>query len=233
MRSSKNRKPVLFYAAGAGLIVAIGFLCFELGRYSADYSMFDEGREVAARDALIRERDATIEELLRQLAILETSGDVDRETYKAVEANLGELQARIQAQEEELVFYRGIVSPGDGVAGLRIQNIEVEPENMEQRHRLRLLLVQAIVHNERVTGTVRVKIRGGLGDGLAELELEELVGEGEAAEIPYGFRYFQRIEQALIFPVGFVPEQLEIEILPSVPRGSAQTQTFSWAAVSG
>ena len=65
---------------------------------------------------------------------------------------MGELQAQIQAQEEELVFYRGIVSPQDGVAGLRIQSLEVLPGDGENRYLLRLLLVQAIVHSRRVAG---------------------------------------------------------------------------------
>ena len=94
------------------------FLAHELGRLNGGYSYLDQRRERDELTAVIAERDLTIEALRRQVAILETSQEIDQETYTLVEKNLDELQAQIQAQEEELAFYRGIISPEDGVAGL-------------------------------------------------------------------------------------------------------------------
>jgi hypothetical protein len=171
--------------------------------------------------------------LPRQQAILETSREIDSETYATVERNLSELQQRIQALEEELAFYRGIVSPGDGVAGLRIQNVELLADDGGTELLLRLLLVQAIVHNDRVTGTVRLRVNGELHNEASVLTLGELQGEGGSNEIPYGFRYFQTLEQHLSLPAGFEPVELEIEIWPREPRGETVMQNFSWASVSG
>lgn len=226
-----HRKPILRYIAAAVVLGAGAYLSFQLGRYQAGF--LDERRQVTALNAELAERDATIEELLRQQVILETSREIDRETYAAVEADLAELQRKIQTQEEELVFYRGIVSPGDGVAGLRVQNVEIVPEDSGGQHMLRLLLVQAIVHNDRVTGTVRVRLRGSLDHEETVLDLADLTADGESAEIPYGFRYFQRIERELALPVGFEPSQVDIEIWPREPRGETMTQSFAWAAVVG
>ena len=61
------------------------------------------------------------------IAIFETSREIDKETYARIQANLADLQARIQSQEEELMVYRGIVSPQDGAQGLRIQSLAVTP----------------------------------------------------------------------------------------------------------
>jgi hypothetical protein len=209
------------------------YLSFELGRYRAGYSVLDARREAEALQELVAARDALIEDLRRQQTIHETSQEIDRETYAQVEANLDQLQAKIQAQEEELAFYRGIVSPGDGVAGLRIQDLEILPEDSEQRHILRLILVQAIVHNQRVKGSVRVRLSGTLGAELAEFDLEQLVGEGERHDLAYDFRYFQSIEQALTLPIGFEPATVEVEIRPREPRGEPIMRSFQWAAVSG
>lgn len=227
-----QRKSVLLYVTGAALVVAGGYLSFELGRYEAGYSLMDERHQLTALEDDITDKENTIEELMRQQAILETSREIDRETYAAVEENLAQLQERIQAQEEELVFYRGIVSPSDGVAGLRIQNVEIVPDESGQELLLRLLLVQAIVHNERVSGTVRVRVSGSRDNEHAEFGLDELGAEGQPYEIPYGFRYFQSIEQGLVLPEGFEPSELEIEIRPREPRGDTVTQSFAWAAVS-
>jgi hypothetical protein len=233
MSSKRRGGAILAYALGAALLGAALYLSFELGRYRAGYAILDARREAGDLRALLATRDATIEDLRRQEAIRVTSEEIDRETYARVEATLDELQAKIQAQEEELAFYRGIVSPGDGVAGLRIQEFQIVPEDSEQRHVLRLILVQAIVHNQRVKGSVKVRMSGMLGAEPAEFDLTELVAEGEAQEIAYDFRYFQSIEHALVLPVGFEPATVEVEIWPREPRGERITRSFEWTAVSG
>lgn len=215
------------------LAIAGFFLSFELGRYQSGYSMLDSRRQTEEFQAAIGERDRLIEELEREVAILETSSDIDQETYASVEANLAELQSRIQAQEEELAFYRGIVTPGDGVAGLRIQNVEVEPGSNGATHLLRVLLVQAIVHNERVTGSVRAVLRGTLDGETVEYGLDEIGSESRATDIPYGFRYFQTLELGLSLPEGLQPDELEIQVWPRSPRGDTIVQSFPWAQISG
>ena len=86
----------LVYAIGM-VLIAGAYLSFELGRNRAGYSIVDHRRSIAAlREQLGAER-ATSDELRRQLAIFETSKEIDRETYSQVEANLTELQAQIQA----------------------------------------------------------------------------------------------------------------------------------------
>jgi len=219
--------------AGIVVLMAAGlYLSFELGRYQAGFSLLDTQRRLAADAEEIARRDERIEELERQVAIFETSRDIDRETYAGIEANLAELEARIQAQEEELGFYRGIVSPADGVAGLRIQNVEIVPGAGNATHMLRILLVQAIVHNDRITGSVRVTVAGSLNGETAQFGLDELGSESQATDIPYAFRYFQNLETGLILPEGFKPEALEIQVWPGSPRGETIVQSFPWTSVS-
>jgi hypothetical protein len=232
---NRKRGPIFVLAASTVLLPALGYLCFELGRYQAGYSLLDQRREMAhARQQLTEERAAS-EELRRQVAILETSREIDRETYARVEADLGELQAQIQAQEEELVFYRGIVSPQDGVAGLRIQSLEVDPADAERHYVLRLVLVQAIVHSRRVAGVVRLHLQGTRDGQPVSYDLEELASaegsEGGSYDMAYSFRYFQGLECEVVLPVGFEPTNLLVEIWPSEPRGERVEQTFEWSAV--
>ncbi len=233
MNSPRQRQPLLLFAVCFALFLAGIYLSFVFGEYQAGYSMSDERRQVAAYEQTIAERDAAIVELMRQQAILDTSREIDRETFAQVEADLRRLQARIQAQEEELVFYRGIVSPEDGVAGLRIQNLQIQPTDSEQHHVLRLVLVQAIVHSRRVAGTVRVKLTGNLHDEVTEIDLEQLLVDGGVDGLAYGFRYFQSFEQELVLPVGFEPDTVEVEIWPSQPRGGPTAQSFEWSLVNG
>ena len=129
----RTGRPIWIYALVALLGAGSLYLAFELGRYQSGYSLLDQRRERATFEQRLTEELGVSDELRRQLAIAETGSDIDRATYSQVETTLGELQAKIQAQEEELVFYRGIVSPQDGVAGLRIQSLEVLPSDGESR----------------------------------------------------------------------------------------------------
>jgi hypothetical protein len=226
-----KRKPLLFYAACVLLLVAGAYLSFELGRYQAGYSLFDERREQEQLQQVIADKDATIDELRRQQAILETSHEIDRETYGEVKSDLDQLQAKIQAQEEELAFYRGIVSPEDGRAGLKIQDLKVTPMDSERHYLMRLVLVQAIVHNDRASGSVRVKLTGSLDDRSTELELPALMGVDAGRPISYAFRYFQSFERELTLPTGFEPATVEVDIVPSGSHDDPIKQSFQWTAV--
>jgi Family of unknown function (DUF6776) len=233
MKTRQGKHKILLWTVGIALLGAAFYLTFELGRYRAGYSKLDARRATDALREEIRTRDAEIEDLHRQQAILETSREIDRETYAQVEANLEQLQARIQAKDKELAFYQGMVSPSDGAAGLRIQDLEVVALDSEQHYVLRLILVQAIVHNQRVRGTIRVRLAGIERDGTAQYDLADLLGEGEQADLAYGFRYFQSLERALVLPTGFDPTTIEVEITPREPKGDEITQSFPWMPASG
>ena len=225
-------RPLILYVLAAGVAAVAVYLAFELGRYESGYSILDHRRERAALEDRLEQEGTASDELRRQLAIAETAGEIDRATYSQVESNLSELQAQIQAQEEELVFYRGIVSPQDGVAGLRIQSLEVLPRDGEGRYLLRLLLVQAIVHSRRVSGAVKLQLEGVQDGQMASFDIAELVTPGEPYDMAYEFRYFQGLETELSLPQGFEPQRVIVEIWPNEARAERINQTFEWPAVA-
>jgi hypothetical protein len=230
---SRWRRSWLIYAIGLLVVVAGAYLSFELGRYEAGYSIIDHRRSIAKLERAAAEERASSDELRRQLAIDETSREIDRETYTRVEANLAELQARIQAQEEELVFYRGIVGPQDGVGGLRIQSLEVVPGDDERHYVLRLVLVQGIVHSRRVSGVVKLQLEGVQDGQTTSLDASGLVAEAGGYDMAYEFRYFQGLECEVVLPVGFEPSRINAEISPSESRADKVEQSFEWSTVTG
>ncbi|SRR5690554_3986402 len=228
-----TRRKQLLVGSAALLVLAACYLIFELGRHQAGYSLLEHRREGERLRERIAEQTETIDELRRELAIVTTSRNIDRETYARLERTLTELEAKLQAQEEELAFYRGIIQPADGNAGLRVQSVEVEPGADERRFVVRIVLMQAIAQNRRVEGVVKLGVAGRRDGTLERLDLAELTGDDAISEIEYGFRYFQGLEQELVLPVGFEPTTIEIEVRPKSPRGEPLTQAFDWAADSG
>jgi len=220
------------YAVAGVLLLAGAYLCFELGRYQAGYSTIDHRRVVAALKEQIAQQRATADDLRRQIAIFETSRRIDQETYSQIQANLADLQARIQSQEEELMVYRGIVSPQDGVSGLRIQSLSVVPADGERHFVVRLVLVQAIVHSRRVSGTVKLTLEGVQDGRMTALDAADLVPDKAVYDMAYEFRYFQGLESELILPVGFEPGRFRVEIAPNDPHAEKVQQSFEWSDVT-
>lgn len=231
-----RRNSRFSYLLLGGVIVCLlasAYLSFELGRYSAGFSLFDIKRDKAEMQAVMDDQAKTIDDLQRQVAILQTALEVDRETYAQVEASSARLQAQIQTQNEELAFYQGIVSPEDGTTGLRVQSLDIEAGDSEREFNLRLVLVQAIVQSQNVSGSVKLKVSGLLNDAEVEYELPALVTDDSKARIGYEFRYFQTIERELVLPEGFLAKTVQLEISPSTPRGDPIVANYRWATASG
>jgi hypothetical protein len=230
-----HRRSRSVFLAVLAVVVAAGslYLAFELGRYQSGFSALDRRREHDALAERLGQEQATSDELRRQLAIAETAGEIDAATYAQIKSSLSELEAQIQAQEEELVFYRGIVSPQDGVAGLRIQSLEVLPSDGEARYLLRLLLVQSIVHSRRVSGAVKLHLEGMQDGQMTSFDIAELATPGEPYDMAYEFKYFQGLEAELSLPPGFEPLRVLVEIWPNEARAERINQTFEWPEVAG
>lgn len=234
MRSfPSSRRVVLFSAAALAVLVGAGYLVYELGRYQGGYSALDQRREQVALQQIISQQAADADELRRQITVLQTSQEIDRETYALVESNLSELQLRIQIQEEELAFYQGIISPEDGYAGLRIQSINFTATELEQHYILRVVLVQSISHDRRVTGVVRVHIEGSRAGEADELSPDEILIDAESGNIPYAFRYFQGLQGEVVLPADFEPDQVNVEIRPQGAGGRPILHSFEWSTVAG
>jgi hypothetical protein len=233
MTPATTWRRVALSLVGSALLGGVGYLIFELGRYQAGYSSVDAQAEAEALGAEITALQQSNESLRRQIAVFETSREIDQEAYAQVEVNLAELQASIQSQEEELAFYRGIVSPADGAAGLKIEEFELLPSGSGEAFVMRLVLVQAMKHDRRVSGVVKLNVHGERAGTDATLALPELVAEGESTELAYSFRYFQDLERQLILPAGFLPNRVDVELRPKGRGGKPVSQSFDWNVTSG
>ncbi|MDH3547673.1 MAG: hypothetical protein OEN22_11260, partial [Gammaproteobacteria bacterium] len=143
------------------IVIAVGgYLVFEFGRIQADYSIVEAARERDVFEDRIDELEDEIVSLKEEVALLETHRNIDREAYNEVEASLISLQAKIQEQSDAIAFYRGIVSPADGAAGLRVQDLKLSRGSTERAYKVRLILVQSLKHDRKVSGDVSLTIEG-------------------------------------------------------------------------
>ncbi len=215
------------------MILVCGYLIFEFGRIQANYNIVDAGRERQEFEARIAALNAEIGALQEDVALLETNRDIDRSAYKDVETSLVTLQAKIQEQTTEIAFYRGIISPADGVAGLRVQDLRLTRADTERAFTVRLVLVQSLKHNRTVSGDVGLSVEG-MQDGTAvSYPYSQLLGDEKDSSWPFKFRYFQDFDREIILPDGFTPENIKIEVRSKTRSISSIEESFSWMTSPG
>ena len=220
----------------AGLIVVIGvfgYLVFEFGRIQANYNIVEVGRERAAFEAHIADLDAEIVSLKKQVALLETHREIDREAYKEVETSLTALQAKIQEQTDAIAFYRGIVSPEDGAAGLKVQDLRLTRGDSERVYKVHLILVQSLKHDRKVSGDVSLSIAGEEGGIEATYEYRQLLPDDGDSNWPFSFRYFQDFDREIVLPDGFTPERITIQVRSRTRSIDSIEESYAWATNLG
>ena len=213
-----------------GLALAVLYLVFEFGRIQAGYNIVDAAKENSALDNEIASLEAEINRLKEQIVMLDTEAEIDRTAYKDVEASLIELQAKIQEQQDAIAFYRGIVSPADGNAGLRVQDLKLTRTERERAWNVRLVLVQAMKHDRKVSGDVVMTVEGVENGEARTYTYSELLPDDADGTWAFSFRYFQDFDRELVLPDGFTPERVTISVNSRTRSIASIEASFSWAS---
>jgi Family of unknown function (DUF6776) len=226
--SGRSRHPSWPAVVAAAMVVAAlaAWLAYAQGQRSA-------GRDAPAdakRQRVLKEQVERLElenkRLHAKVAELEMTRRLDRNAYGEIERTLGDMQSRLARQGDDLAFYRSIVSPADGIQGLRIQRFDVRPGGEPRQFTLRLTLVQAMRHESTVSGLAQITLAGMQGDVPVRYTVGELLGRPKA-QLPFSFRYFQTLEQSVTLPTGFDPYETDVRLQSSKMRGPVQ-QAFQW-----
>jgi hypothetical protein len=218
-----------WWLLAAAVVAATGLVAiyaYHRGRVSAGLDA--AGVAIERRDLLgkVTRLEAENARLGAKVAELEMARRLDREAYGQVEATLGELQSQLSRQGDDLAFYRSIVSPEDGIQGLRIQRFEVQEGDQPREFVVRLTLIQAMRHDSVAAGLAQVTLHGLQGDRPARHTVGEMIGRPRA-QLPFSFRYFQTLEQAFTLPEGFQAFEAEVQVRSSKLRFPLQ-QSFPW-----
>jgi chromosome segregation ATPase len=215
------------------LVVVGGYLVYEFGRIQAGYDLVDAASERRDYEQHIEMLEDEISGLKEQVAMLETHRDIDREAYREVEASLTELQAKIQEQRDAIAFYRGIVSPADGNKGLRVQDLKLTRGKNEREYNIRLVLVQALKHDRKVSGNVNLTIEGDLDGVEKTFSYAELLPEDNESAWAFSFRYFQDFNRQVVLPDGFTPQRVKVEVQSKTRSISSIEESFAWTTSQG
>jgi hypothetical protein len=211
------------------LLVAGGvYGMFEFGRYRAGYDVVAGLKQQAALQKTIDTQEATISELRAKVAQLESSTVGQTREREEVQRTIGDLQAQVARANQELAFFRGIVTQNANSAEVKIQQARMVSTSTANKFRVRVTLVQPMKPDTVVSGVVVLSVDGEVDGKPGRADFATLSG-GKRREIPFTFRYLENIEEEITMPPGMKPEQLLVEVR-SNRRGSAPVQqSYVWS----
>lgn len=215
------------------LILICAYLVYEFGRIQANYNIVDAGHERDAYEQRIADLSDEVAGLKETIARLETNRDIDSSAYQDVETSLLDLQAKIQEQAAEIAFYQGIISPADGVAGLRVQDLRLSRSATERTYNVRLVLVQSLKHDRTVSGDVNLVVEGVQNGSEVSYPYSQLLAAEADSNWAFKFRYFQDFDREIVLPDGFTPESIRIEVQSKTRSISSIEESFTWTPSPG
>ena len=225
----KHHRPYRVWL-GTGFIIAAAIF-FITAAYFYGESRAGYNRLAAAnlQDSVkaLNQKNAQLQE---QIITLQRERDVDHMSYQQIQHNLETQQSKLLNLQEELAFYKGIVSPVTGEQGLRVQSLKFTSGGAPRLYHYHLVLIQVRTKEFRVTGSVEMKIYGAEQGKPVILDARDIAPKGKMS-LDFAFQYFENLEGDAILPSGFTPGRVEVTILEN-GHPSVQ-QNFTWQNVFG
>jgi uncharacterized protein DUF6776 len=210
------------------LVIGTVYGMFEFGRWRGGFDAPAAWKARSDLEAQIEERETTISDLRAKVAQLESSTVGQTREREEVQRTIGDLQAQVARANQELAFFRGIVTQNANSAEVKIQQARMVATASANKFRIRVTLVQPMKPDTTVSGVVVLSVDGEVDGKPGRADFATLSG-GKRREIPFTFRYLENIEEEITMPPGMKPEQLLIEVRSS-RRGSAPVQqSYVWS----
>jgi hypothetical protein len=220
------------------MTLSIGLLLFIVALGGFFYGQFDAGRQYLVTSAdnerleiALRQAQDQVESLRTELAITGRSNLVDQRANEEVQNTISALRQRIMQLEQDVSFYRQVMSPESDELGLIIAEFDVTRLDESGRYRYKAVFRQAGAGDRVLEGKVQIAIAGLSGEERQVLTLQSILAEGSQLSPALQFRYFQNLEGEFVLPPGFVPEQVEIKAESSKPTEIKVEKIFSWSVV--
>jgi hypothetical protein len=220
-------RGVLLTVCATALGVFALYVAYELGRYDAGYDRLAVSQQRAEYEVSIEKLDKANRELRTRLAELDTMRVGRSQERAELARTIGELQAQVARQSQELAFYRGVVTQTETPSGLKIQQLRITAGDKPDHFQVHMTLEQSVRPDDLASGTVALRVEGAAQGAAMSLDHAALTG-GAQHEQSFSFRYFQNLDEDIELPSGFKAERLMVEVHSARKGVTPLTQTFVW-----
>jgi hypothetical protein len=233
-------RPWLRAAIVAGIVAALaiaGYAAYlllrsstvrEFKRARTEVEQLQEERRDLARE--LRKAKADNAELRQQVVYAERGREIDVQACDDVKSSLSNLQAEVADLREQVAFYRGVVSPDETRAGVRVLELHVSPQGEPNAWRYDLVLIQSVRHEKRVSGVANMTVVGTQSGEMKRLDLASLVQNGEMMP-RFAFKYFQEFGGVFRLPAGFRPTRVLVTLETEGDSSQSVEEEFDWGKI--
>ena len=221
---------LLGLALGAVLVAASFAVGFELGlKHGSSIAdprfetLLEERNSAAAELAALREE---VSELRQEGTVLERSRQIERETNKALQAQLKDAQDERLALVKEGTYLKRLLKEG-GKGAVRVHDLVLASGEAPQSVRYRFTVSQLIPDSGETKGRVSLRVAGTQAGKDRELRMEQLAG-ADPMELGMRFDHFQSFQGELTLPDGFEPRLLTVIISPEGDWLADTSEAFPW-----
>lgn len=226
VRHHQPYKAWLSAGFAVAIIIILVLWAFFYGESRAGYDRMAAARLQDSIEVLTQKNS----QLQEQIVVLQRERDVDNSARQQVQQSLEVQQTKLLNVQEELAFYKGIVSPVTGEEGIRVQSLKFTHGGAPRLYHYHLVLIQVRTKEFKVTGNVDIKIYGDKQGKPVILDARSVAPKGNPS-LNFAFQYFENLEGDAIFPDGFTPGRVEVTVMEN-DHGSVQ-QNFAWQSISG
>lgn len=172
-------------------------------------------------------QNATLEE---RLAIATRADQISREANLALQQTLAGQEEELAGLRANLEFYERLVGSGER-QGLRIHDFRLRPIEGTGGFGFALTLTQTSRRGAEIKGSIELAVEGIRANRVERVDWKTLIKDPEADAMPFGFKYFQRIDGSFVLPEGFAPDRVLIR--GRGESGERIEQTIAWRDALG
>lgn len=163
-----------------------------------------------------------------QLSNLEQTGTVDQQALDSVQQTIVGLREKISQLEEDVLFYKQIMSPENDESGLVIGQLDLVATDVPGTIRYKMELKQQGNNENLINGHARINLVGIRDAQEVSIPLSEVSTSEQDEEIRLQFRYFQNIEGELVLPENFEPTKVQILAVAEGDNAKTVQKSFGW-----
>jgi len=212
-----------------GMAVIFLMMCsYAIGNW---YANFNRDNWSSDRDKLTRQLSKLQDQMdisSRQINDFEKVHEINKQTIELLKATNQNLQNNINELQTDLSFYRRIIGPTQsGSSGASVAELKWGHTSEKSRYRYKMVLIQSGTNHEWQDGAIQLAIVGLQDNKVAKFFVKNAASKNTHA-LEYRFRYFQNLEGEVALPENFIPERVEITLLPSKEGVKQLKETFAW-----
>lgn len=224
----KQQKSLTWLFASGLIAVAVLILSYYLGQYFAASDLQKNKEEVLWLKEKLNEYQQAYQKANENLVMQEQSAKVDTQSRQQLVETIKQMQDNQLKLDEELKFYRRIMTPSLTTTGLTIDEFKITKIPNGNAVKFKLVLTQTGKQDRFLRGNTILKLQGKLNNENITYNFNEL-GTFKKKHFQFQFRYFQNIEGELVIPDGFVVQRVDVYAKTrGLRKNQTKEQQFEW-----